>query len=185
MTRRGPPIGVSPEVSEILRAVRRIVRRVESHSREMEERLGVSTAQLLLLEAVAQAEAASQVELGERIDLAPSTMVGVTDRLVAAGLVARERVPEDRRRYHVRLTEGGRAFLAKAPSTLHHRFLARLGALPEADRHRLAGALAEIVGLLEAESVPAAAILTAGEIPCPGPSGAPSGGPAQEPPEGA
>ena len=155
MPRRATNIGASSEVGEILRAVRRIVRRVESHSREMEERLGVSTAQLLLLEAVARDEAASQADLGARIDLAPSTMVGITDRLVAAGLVARVRVPTDRRRYHVQLTDQGRAFLAAVPQTLHHRFLDRLAALPEEDRVRLASALVEVVRLLEAEQVPA------------------------------
>lgn len=156
---------LSGETGEILRAVRRIVRRVESHSREMEELLGVSTAQYLLLEAVARNEAASQAELGERIDLAPSTMVGVTDRLVAAGLVERLRVPGDRRRYHVRLTERGRAFLLTSPRTLHHRFRDRVAALAPEDRRRIQGALVEVVRMLEGEDFPASAILTTGTIP--------------------
>lgn len=153
------------EVGEILRAVRRIVRRVESHSRDMEALLGVSTAQYLLLEAIAEDEASSQAELGERIDLAPSTMVGVTDRLVAADLVARVRVPGDRRRYHVQLTDRGRAFLLTSPRTLHHRFRDRVAALAPADRRRIQDALVEVVRMLEGEDFPASAILTSGSIP--------------------
>lgn len=153
------------DTGEILRAVRRIVRRVESHSREMEELLGVSTAQYLLLEAIAHDEASSQAELGERVDLAPSTMVGVTDRLVAAGLVERLRVPGDRRRYHVRLTERGRAFLLTSPRTLHHRFRDRVAALAPEDRRRIQAALIEVVHMLEGEDFPASAILTSGSIP--------------------
>ena len=165
MTGLDTDIEGDPEVGEILRAVRRIVRRVESHSREMEELLGVSTAQYLLLEAIAQDEASSQAELGERIDLAPSTMVGVTDRLVAADLVERVRVPGDRRRYHVKLTDRGRAFLLTSPRTLHHRFRDRVAALAPADRRRIQGALIEVVRMLEGEEFPASAILTSGSIP--------------------
>lgn len=166
----------SVEVGEILRAVRRIVRRVESHSREMEELLGVSTAQYLLLETLSHDEAASQAELAERVDLAPSTMVGVTDRLAAAGLVARERVPGDRRRYKVKLTDRGRALLMTAPRTLHHRFRDRAAALPPEERARLLDALQAVVRMLEGEDFPASAILTAGVI-----SGDPSQGGREEP----
>lgn len=165
MSRPDTDIEGAPEVGEILRAVRRIVRRVESHSRDMEELLGVSTAQYLLLEAIADDEASSQAELGERIDLAPSTMVGVTDRLVAAGLVERNRVPGDRRRYHVKLTERGQAFLLTSPRTLHHRFRDRVAALAPQDRRRIQDALVEVVHMLEGDEFPASAILTAGSIP--------------------
>lgn len=165
MTRQEPELETIADTGEILRAVRRIVRRVESHSREMEELLGVSTAQYLLLEEIAHDEASSQAELGERIDLAPSTMVGVTDRLVAAGLVERTRVPGDRRRYHVKLTERGRAFLLTSPRTLHHRFRDRVAALSPEDRRRIQDALVEVVRMLEGEDFPASAILTSGSIP--------------------
>ncbi len=165
-----PELDSAASTGEILRAVRRIVRRVESHSREMEELLGVSTAQYLLLEVIARDEASSQAELGERIDLAPSTMVGVTDRLVAAGLVERVRVPGDRRRYHVKLTERGRAFLLTSPRTLHHRFRDRVAALAPEDRRRIQEALVEVVRMLEGEDFPASAILTAGSIPSQSPT---------------
>lgn len=153
------------DTGEILRAVRRIVRRVESHSRDMEELLGLSTAQYLLLEAIAHDEAQSQAELGERIDLAPSTMVGVTDRLVASGMVERVRVPGDRRRYHVKLTERGRALLLTSPRTLHHRFRDRVAALDPEERRVLQSALVKVVQMLEGEDFPASAILTSGSIP--------------------
>ena len=49
-----------------------------------------------------------QATLCERGAIDPNTMVGIVDRLEAAGLVTRRRDPQDRRAYLVRITPKGR-----------------------------------------------------------------------------
>ena len=50
----------------------------------------------------------SAAELGERLQLDAATMVGVLDRLVQAGLIERNPLPQDRRVNQVHLTKAGK-----------------------------------------------------------------------------
>ena len=63
--------------------------------------------------------------------------VGLVDRLVAQGLVVRERVPDDRRKVRLRLTATGERVLARLAS-IHRQKLRRIGP----DIHRMLGELA-------------------------------------------
>jgi DNA-binding MarR family transcriptional regulator len=67
-----------------------------------------------VLNAVALSEGASQQELGGRMALDPSGLVGAIDELEATGLVERRRDPADRRRNVVVLTAAGTAALRRA-----------------------------------------------------------------------
>jgi DNA-binding MarR family transcriptional regulator len=67
-----------------------------------------------VLNAVALSDGASQQELGGRMGLDPSGLVGAIDELEGMGLVARRRDPADRRRNVVVLTADGTATLRRA-----------------------------------------------------------------------
>lgn len=56
----------------------------------------------------AHAGRATMSDLARMSQLAPATMTGIVDRIIAAGWVERERNLEDRRVVWVRLTEAGR-----------------------------------------------------------------------------
>ncbi|MEK8145195.1 MarR family winged helix-turn-helix transcriptional regulator [Streptomyces sp. M10(2022)] len=58
----------------------------------------------------------SQQDLSRLLNLDPTTMVALIDEMESAGHVERRRNPSDRRRYILRLTEGGREALS-APGT--------------------------------------------------------------------
>ncbi|MFB9236140.1 MarR family winged helix-turn-helix transcriptional regulator [Plantactinospora siamensis] len=65
------------------------------------------------LAALADHGPASQRDLGTRLGMDPSDLVGVLDHLEAAGRVERRRDPADRRRYVVSVTPAGRSVLAE------------------------------------------------------------------------
>lgn len=60
----------------------------------------------------------SQGELGARLDLGRTTMVGIVDALEARELVERRRDPSDRRAYQLVVTEAGAQTLARLGPTL-------------------------------------------------------------------
>lgn len=68
---------------------------------------GVSTGQWPILVHLWETDGLSQRELCERIDIEESSMTRALDGMERSGLVSRERSPEDRRRYHIRLTPRG------------------------------------------------------------------------------
>ena len=152
---------------DILRSLRRIVRRIEGASIELESQHGVTAPQLLCLHALVRAGSLTQIALSREIRLSPPTLVGVLDRLEAKELIKRQRDTNDRRRIHLVLTDAGRAVAAGAPEPLQHHLERGLDALPEADRAVIAGALGHLVRLLEAEHIEAAPVLASGPIPKP------------------
>ncbi len=145
---------------EILRALRRILRRVNEHSRMLARESGMTVPQVLALKAVAELELATPAVVARAIQLTPSTTTAVLDRLEGAGMIRRERSPDDRRKVLLVLTDEGRERAAKLPPPLQERFLERLDAIEALERGKLLDALDRIVELMDASDVDAAPLLS-------------------------
>ncbi len=146
---------------DLLRAIRRIVRQVQAHSRTLSREAGLTVPQLLCLRAIASAEDPLTVAaLSRAVQLSPSTVSGVLDRLERASLVARRRDTVDRRRVFLDLTEAGQAAIRDLPLPLQERFLARVRELPPDDRASLLTALERVVRLMDAEDIDVAPVLS-------------------------
>lgn len=169
-----PTAAASPTL-DILRSLRRIVKRVEEASTQLEEAHGITAPQLLCLHALVRAGSLTQIELSREVRLSASTVVGVIDRLEAKGLVVRRRDAEDRRRIHVSPTEAGRAIEQAAPEPLQLQVERGLAEMAAGERAAIAGSLERLVHLLEAERIDAAPVLISGPIPAP-PAPAPRAG---------
>ena len=156
----------TPDAEEILRSLRRIVRTVSIHSRELRKEVGLTVPQLLCLRAIQQAEP-KEIGLGEvseQVKLARATITGIIDRLERAGLVERKRGESDRRRVLVGLTPAGREYLGRAPQPLQERFTRRITKLSREEQQVLLQGLERIVDLLEAKDLDASPILETGEV---------------------
>ncbi|HEY8548699.1 MAG TPA: MarR family transcriptional regulator, partial [Vicinamibacterales bacterium] len=90
-----------------LDAIRRIVQALRESSRWAEQHLGVSGAQLFVLQALAAAPNMSVNELAARVHTHQSSVSTVVARLVARGLVRRERSALDGRRVELSLSPRG------------------------------------------------------------------------------
>lgn len=146
---------------EILKALRRILRRVALHSRQLLKETGLTLPQVLCLRALGECAGgqATQVELSRSLQLAQPTVTGIIDRLERAGLVKRERSTADRRKIAVSLTESGHGRLASLPTPLQEEFIARLTQLSSAEQTSLLQSLTRVVELMEAQAVDAAPML--------------------------
>jgi DNA-binding MarR family transcriptional regulator len=99
------------------RAAYLLARIGRSQSTRFAERLrtlGLRPKHFAILNAIALADGASQHQLGRRMGLDPSGLVGAIDELEALGLVERRRDPADRRRNVLALTRDGTATLRRA-----------------------------------------------------------------------
>lgn len=140
----------------ILSALRRIIRSVDSHSRRLATDFGVTVPQLLCMLKIAERGSLTVKELSGEVFLAPSTVVGIVDRLEKAQLFLRERSAEDRRQVRLSLTEQGRELLARSPSPLQANLVEAIGQLPELERATIALSLERIIECIGAPSHPAA-----------------------------
>ncbi|MCZ0985988.1 hypothetical protein BEK98_03910 [Streptomyces diastatochromogenes] len=98
-----------------------------------------------VLQALADNGAMPQLALGSFLRIDPATMVTSLDDLERAGFAQRTRDPQDRRRYAVDITDGGRKVLAdlnRALVDLDSEILADLGTTERHSLHVLLGSLA-------------------------------------------
>ena len=167
----GPSPGSSPVADEILRAIRRMVQQIATHSRKLYQQTGLTVTQVLCLKAIAGSgdPEVTAAAVARQIDLRPATLTGILDRLERDGLLVRERRSRDRRKVCLTLTEKGQSRVATLPSPLHDRFLRRVEALPEAERARILETLRLLVEMLDATKVDASPILVAGDVKAPPP----------------
>ena len=165
--------GLSPVADEILRAIRRIVQQIATHSRNLYQHTGLTVTQVLCLNAIARSPdpEVTAAAVSRQIDLRPATLTGILDRLERDGLVVRERRSRDRRKVCLSLTEKGQACVDSLPSPLHDRFLGRLEALPAEERARILASLRLLVEMMDATEVEASPILVSGDVKGPPPPG--------------
>lgn len=126
-----PGAGPRPEETwlRIVQVHDRITRRVDS---ALHRQHGISLTGFEALRRIAEApgERASMGEVAEALGLSRAGVTSTVTRLVAEGLVVRERAADDRRLLHARLTDAGRAKLRAAGPThddLVAHLLTRLG----------------------------------------------------------
>jgi DNA-binding MarR family transcriptional regulator len=165
---------ISPEASAIVDDIRRIVAALRASSRAAERAVGVTGAQLFVLQVLAREQALSVNELAERTRTHQSTVSVVVRRLVERGLVARAAAADDGRRVMLSLTKEGRALLRRAPAAAQEKLIGGLEQLP-AEQHRLlATSLRALVVAMGLEEAPAQMFFEDEE------SQAPAGAPAKK-----
>ena len=140
-----PPI--PREARDVLNALRHIVRSLRVSSRNAEQRVGLSGAQLFVLQCLSRHSPCSVNELAAHTATDQSSVSVVVSRLVLAGHVKRAPSKLDRRRVQLSLTASGRALLARAPEAAQERLLAALGNLEASELTTLASLLGKLVVL--------------------------------------
>jgi len=125
------------DVGRALNALRKIVRALRVSARATEKELGISGAQLFVLQQLAEKPASSINDLAERTMTHQSSVSVVVARLAEQGLVLREASRQDARRSQIALTPAGQALLARSGPTMQVRLAEGLTRLPEVQREQL------------------------------------------------
>jgi DNA-binding MarR family transcriptional regulator len=138
-----------------LDSLRRLVRALRVSTRAVERSVGVSSAQLFVLQRLLEAPGSSLAELA-RLTLTDASSVSVVvSRLVARGLVARTVDERDRRRAALSVTTAGRALARRAPEPAQARLVAALSSLPRAQLAAVTRGLGAIVRAMGVDGEPA------------------------------
>jgi DNA-binding MarR family transcriptional regulator len=146
----------------ILTAIRRIIRSVDIYSHKLGMACGVTVPQLSCLLRIVEEGPLTLKDLSAAVDLSPSTLVGIVDRLEHKGLVRRARATEDRRQVLLTATAEGAILANESPSPLQDKLAAALENLPELERAAITLSIERIVELMEIGQIDAAPILDTG-----------------------
>ena len=98
---------------------------------------GLTRAQFQLLAKVARSEGINQAGLADLLDMEPISVCRTIDRMEAAGLVARQPDPNDRRAHLIFMTEAARPALAKMQETASEIYSELLAGFSETERQSL------------------------------------------------
>ena len=128
-------------VARSMNAVRSIVRALRINTRAIELKMGISLAQLFVLQQLAERPASSLNELAERTATHQSSVSVVVRRLVERGYVSRTSSSTDKRRIEIEVTAVGRGLLTEAPTTIQTQLMDALRQMPGSDQSTLADLL--------------------------------------------
>ena len=102
----------------------------------METVLGITGPQRFVLRIVGRFPAVSPGELAHIVQLHPSTITGILQRLARKRLLIREPDPYDKRRQRLRLSEKGKLFTRVAQGTVESAVRRTLATVPAQEMRR-------------------------------------------------
>jgi DNA-binding MarR family transcriptional regulator len=132
------------DMAKVIDAIRSIVQSLRISGRAAEQQLGISSAQLYVLQELFEHPAQSINELADRTFTHQSSVSMVVSRLVENRLVTRTSAATDARRLSISLTPAGRAILRKAPDAAQMRLIDGLRTLSRGELHALAANLTSL-----------------------------------------
>jgi DNA-binding MarR family transcriptional regulator len=141
---------------QVLDHLRRLVHFLSVSSRSAEKSVGLSGAQLFVLQKLAESPSLSVNDLAERTQTHQSSVSVIVQKLVRRGLVSRLRSKSDARRWELSLTPKGRQLLRRSPPVAQDRLIQAIQRLPLDSRRRLSTLLAQLALQAGIESAPPA-----------------------------
>ena len=148
----------------LLVALRQITRAIDLHSRKLLKQTGLTTSQLLILDAITRLERATPTSVAREVHLSQATVTNIIARLESHSLVERHRSGDDRRSVQLSLTKEGEKIVASAPELLQEEFLQQFRRLEPWEANLLLSALQRLATMMHAEDLDASPILAVGEL---------------------
>lgn len=149
---------------EVLRALRRIIRATDLHSKKLGKNTSLTTPQLLVLQTIRLQPSASVNQVAEAVNLSQATVSSILDRLEKRELIVRERSQTDKRRVKLTLTQHALVLLDKAPQPFQQQFSERFDALPDWEQHLILASLTKVASMMDASDLDASPYLNIGPI---------------------
>lgn len=139
------------KVLDFMRLLWSVDHGLQSLSKRMDARLGVTGPQRLVIRIVGRFPDISPGEVADILKVHKSTLTGVLQRLEERGLIERKASPEDRRRSLVRLTSAGQKVNAVRSGTVEAALRRAMNKLPDDKLAAAEAVLASIASELQRE----------------------------------
>ena len=145
-------------IYNIVDSIRRLVRAVYLDSQKMSKQYGLTGPQSSVLRNLVNDGPMSSADLSRMLYVTPANITGIIDRLEIKGLVERIKKQGDRRVALITLTGSGQQLGRSIPDPIMNLFISELGDLEPEDLRLLAGAMNQVLNLIEAKGVEEASL---------------------------
>ncbi len=141
---------------ELLASIRRIIRAVDVHSKDLLKKYGMTGPQLIILREIGTSDMLSVSEIAKNINLSQATVTNILLRLEHQGYITRSRGEIDKRKVYVKASEKTLEILASKPSLLQIEFVNRFKRLKDWEKSLLISSLQRIAAMMNAGDLEAA-----------------------------
>ncbi|MBQ4834055.1 MarR family transcriptional regulator [Pseudoalteromonas sp. MMG010] len=149
---------------ELLVSLRKVIRAIDLHSKQLNKTSGLTGPQLLIMQEVFKTDGITASRIAQNVNLSPATVTNILDRIESRGLVTRIRSLTDKRRVSLHLTEQGQALLNKAPQPLQEHFIENFSALEEWEQSLLLSSMQRVAAMMDADKIDASPLLEVGAL---------------------
>lgn len=155
---------VTSESQIILDAIRRIVRSLHRSSKHMERNVGLSTAQIFVLQKLSESKKPLSInELAEATLTHQSSVSVVVSKLVQRQLIDRLVNEADSRSVELRISKQGQYLLSKSPPSIQELLMKGLDKFEQKERRFLAKGLQALIQKSGLENEEAPMLMEDGE----------------------
>ncbi len=144
---------------DILVALRKVIRAIDIHSKQLNKQSGLTGPQLIILQEIGRMTGITASQVAKNINLSAATVTSILDRLEAKNMVTRTRSQQDKRRVSLSLTDTGKQALYDAPQPLQEHFLQKFAELQEWEQSMLLASVQRLASMMDAENLDAAPML--------------------------
>lgn len=144
---------------ELLIALRKIIRAIDLHSKQLSKTSGLTSPQLLIMLEIEKRSGINSGQVAKIVNLSPATVTNILDRLENKGLVSRIRDTQDKRKVGLFLTDNGLSLLQKAPQALQEHFIEKFSNLAEWEQSQLLSSMERLSEMMNADNIDAAPLL--------------------------
>ncbi len=145
--------------NELLIALRKVIRAIGLHSKQLSKTSGLTSPQLLIMLEIDKLSGVNSSQIAKSVNLSAATVTNILDRLANKALVTRVRDTEDKRKVGLFLTEQGKALLQKAPEALQEHFIEKFSNLAQWEQSQLLSSMQRIAEMMDANEIDAAPFL--------------------------
>lgn len=143
------PVATVDASHEALKRFRQIFKAVQQHSQRVEQRCGLTSAQLWAVAELAQHPGQRVSDIACAMSIHPSTASNLLDKLERKGILKKERQRDDQRVVRLTVTDSGLNLLANAPDPPEGILQRALFTLPAPVIHSLVENLDHLVTTME------------------------------------
>ena len=144
---------------QVLVELRKIIRAIDLHSKQIQKVSGVTGPQLLVLHAINKSKELTIGNIAKEVNLSQATVTSILDRLEVKEYVQRIRSTQDKRKVFVSLTTDGQQLIDSAPQLLQDKLIKNLCDLSDEEQQNILEALKKLSIMMGADNIDAAPVI--------------------------
>lgn len=144
---------------QVLIELRKIIRAIDLHSKQIQKISGVTGPQLLVLQAISKSKELTTGNIAKEVSLSQATVSSILDRLESKEYVQRLRSMTDKRKVFVSLTIKGQNLIDSAPPLLQDKLISNIISLSINKQQQILDSLQQLSAMMGANEIDASPVI--------------------------